>query len=297
MKEQLLKDAALIHSLVAKDGPDLEDYQALNLWYDGIGAKRESKEYTEEDIDYLRAQFGDTYLTGKALQGFVYTKPHGYRGDFEIIDMIYQKFVSSNKQFSKWDTWFHSLAATKAVRNRKGYFKRIMQEKEESKPLEVLNLASGPCRDLFEFFNTHPNADITFDCVEIDNNAIQFAEDLLGPNLKKVNFLNKNIFRFSPSKTYDLIWSAGLFDYFDDKTFVRILQRYGQSLNEQGEIVIGNFHPSNSSRRIMEFGLWYLHHRDEAQLIRLASEAGFATNRIVIEEESEGVNLFMRIKN
>ncbi len=47
----------------------------------------------------------------------------------------------------------------------------------------------------------------------------------------------------------------------------------------------------------MEFGLWHLNHRDEDQLLNLAQLAGYEKSKISIEQESEGVNLFMRIKH
>jgi len=296
--DKLKTDIQFIKQLVAKNGPDLEDYEGLNKWYTEIGVKRESKQYTDKDIDFLREQFEDTYLSSKALQGFVYMKPHGYRGDFEIIDKIYQKYITPNPKFSKWDTWFHTLAATKAVRNRKEYFKMLLEQKSMAGSFNaVLNLASGPCRDLVEFFETQPESNIHFDCVEIDQNAVQFAKELLRSKESNVNFILRNVFRFVPTKKYDLIWSAGLFDYFDDKVFVGILKRYKQSLLPNGEIVIGNFHPSNTSKSTMEFGLWYLHHRNEHTLKELAVKAGYQKEQIFFDKEEEGVNLFMRIKN
>ena len=45
----------------------------------------------------------------------------------------------------------------------------------------------------------------------------------------------------------------------------------------------------------MKFTLWYLHHRDEKQLTYLAIQAGFSADKIRIEQEAEGVNLFMRL--
>ncbi len=215
MIEKFKDDLQFIKELMDKNGPDPEDYQKLNDWYDAIELNRASKKYTKEEIDYLRAQFGETYLTNKAIQGFIYTKPHGYPGDFEIIDKIYQKHVSSEDKFLKWDMWFHTLAAPKAVRNRKSYFKKLLNQLDsKNSAVEVLNLASGPCRDLAEFYEENPNATIKFDCVEIDKNAVEFAKKLLGINLQNVNFILANIFRYKPSIQYDLIWIAGLFNFF-----------------------------------------------------------------------------------
>lgn len=296
LEEKYSADISFIQSIVDKDGPDVEDYAKLDAWYDRVGASVESGEISKEELDFLRSIFGDAYLTDHALQGHVYTMPHGYRGDFEIIDMIYSEHISKDEKFSKWDTWFHSLAATKAVRNRKEYFKRLLAKNSNKIGYKVLNLASGPCRDIAEFFEEYPEAPIKIDCLEIDPNAVSFAKGLLEEISSEISFIEANIFRYKTEEKYDLIWSAGLFDYFDDTTFYRILGRYKENLNEGGEIIIGNFHPRNSSRRTMEFGLWLLHHRSESQLTALAKMAGFDEQNIRIEQEMEGVNLFMRIR-
>lgn len=288
-------DIEFIKNLLLQNGPNVDQYEAIAEWYNKIGLQLKTGEINSDDVNKLRDCFEETYATNKALQGFVYTKPHGYHGDFEIIDKIYNKYVSTDEKFQKWDTWFHSLAATKAVRNRKEYFKKLLIDKTKNAKLNVLNLASGPCRGIAEFFETNKEADVNFDCIEIDPNAVKFATKLLQSNINKVNFTLANIVKYTTDKKYDLIWSAGLFDYFDNKTFVWLLNRYYQNLNESGELIIGNFHPSNASRTTMEFGLWYLYHRSNNELIELANKAEIHTNKISIEEESEGVNLFMRI--
>lgn len=136
------------------------------------------------------------------------------------------------------------------------------------------------------------------DCVELDPNAIEYAQALLGRHNDKVRFTQKNIFRFQSHQQYDLVWSAGLFDYFEDKTFIRILARLLKNVKANGELVIGNFHPRNPTRAFMElFGEWYLHHRTEEELIQLALGAGVqSAANIRIESEKEGINLFMLIQ-
>lgn len=130
----------------------------------------------------------------------------------------------------------------------------------------------------------------------MDKNAVQYAQYLLDAD-PRVTFEVENVFKYLPQRKYDLVWSAGLFDYFDDETFIRILNRYLSFIEEGGELIIGNFHPRNPSRGYMEFGEWYLHHRTNEELIALAQKAGVKdANRITIEEEELGVNLFMRIK-
>lgn len=293
-----LEKSAYLEKLVKNGGPQENEYIEMDKWYNTVWKLFEKGEFSKEQIEKLRKTFSKVYDTPETMFGLVFTAPYGYKGDFEIIDRIYRKHICSKENLSNWDSYFQRLSATKAVRNRKDYFKKLLKTKIKAyEKLKVLNLASGPCRDLKEFFEESKNNDIVFDCVEFDPRAIDYAKKILDPK-QQVNFIQQNIFKFSTDKKYDLIWSAGLFDYFDDKTFSRILKRISNYIKENGEIVIGNFHPRNPTRNCMEFTIWKLNHRSEDELTRLAQNAGIMDiSRIEIEEEAEGVNLFMKIKH
>lgn len=254
---------------------------------------RSQQEY-KKGMKSLRASF-DELSTNRTMQGRAFLKEHGYAGDYEIIDRIYTEHKAENPQYRKWDTFFHQQPAPKAVRNRKAYFLEKFDSKHIKREIKVLNLASGSCRDVYELLETNPNASYSFDCVELDKNAISFAKNLLKDHLNKVSFINQNIFKFALNNEYDIIWSAGLFDYFDDLTFERILRSLIQS-NPRAAIIIGNFSDLNPTAPYMELiGEWFLNYRSEETLNQIALKAGASQNDIVIEKEPEGVNLFLTI--
>ncbi len=234
------------------------------------------------------------------IQWHGFSKPYGYSGDFAIIDKIYTHHITPVKEAACWDEYFHTQAAPIAVRNRKTYFKKWIAEKVDSigTRFNLLNIASGPARDLYEAYNALDKEHVLrTTCVEMDPDAIAFAKTLNKSHLDSVTFIQKNIFRYQDTTVYDGIWSAGLFDYFDDKTFVRILRRMRDWIGEGGEIVIGNFNADhNPSRDYMELlGDWYLHHRTEHQLIDLALQAGYPRGTTRVQREPENVNLFLHI--
>jgi len=239
--------------------------------------------------------FGKSFVN--SITGHASLKPHGYAGDYEVIDLVYQNYVSEHQELMAWDHYFHEVAATKAVRNRKEYFKSILKE-YKGQPLQVLNIASGPCRDVLEYFEEENPKDLAFDCVETDINAILHATKLNRQHLPKITFHNKNIFRFTTDKQYDLIWSAGLFDYFDDKIFQKLLARLHHFVKPGGQFIIGNFNDINPSRGFMEIMLgWFLNHRSEAKMEALARAAcGDKLKSVSIESEPEGINLFIRLQ-
>ena len=253
---------------------------------------------SEEKIQ-LKEAFGKA-MSAETLQGFAFTKPHGYAGDYEIIDKFYTFYTSPDERLAKWDKYVHSIPAVKAVRNRKTYIKNLLAEKMKThyseQPFEMLNLASGPARDLFEFFNENPDASLRADCIDLDTNAISFASKLLAPFSNRIAFHNKNVLRFHSSKCYDLVWSAGLFDYFTDDIFKRLVQKFLQNVKPGGELVIGNFCTSNPNIDYMDLLDWKLYHRSADDLIKLTTDCGVDPENISVDKEPEGVNLFIRIK-
>lgn len=250
----------------------------------------------EEDM--LLTKLITPVLSIDTMQGHAFHKPKGYAGDYEIIDKIYTRWTSNDPTLQIWDKFFHSQEASIAVRNRKKYFidLALRFEKEKNGPLSILNIGSGPARDVKEFFE-HSNGNLTIiDCIELDRDAIEYSEKICTDHLEKVNFINKNIFRYKPHKKYDLIWSAGLFDYFTDSQFVRLLKNLITFLTEDGKVVVGNFSDTNPSRAYMEkFGHWFLNHRSKDKLMQLALNAGVKENLIYVDSEEMGVNLFLHI--
>ncbi|MCP5518958.1 MAG: class I SAM-dependent methyltransferase [Verrucomicrobiales bacterium] len=282
-------------SLLAKGGPEREDYPELDAWVAELGDHLRCGRISQEELARVIKVLGDAFSV-HTMQGHAFQKPHGYPGDFEIIDRIYQRYESSQPHLTKWDRYWQSHPAAEAVRNRVDYFGEQLRSHEERKApdgIRVLNLASGPGRDMLHFFRNNPTTRAAIDCVEQDANAIRHARALCKDHLRKVSFYQRNVLRFQSTRPYDLIWSAGLFDYFSDKAFVLMLRRLKSMLAPGGEIVVGNFSPINPSRHYMEVFNWVLHHRSPHTLRDLAIRAGFPADSIAIGSEPLGVNLFL----
>jgi ubiquinone/menaquinone biosynthesis C-methylase UbiE len=287
-------------SIIGKDTPDVKELMAFDLLVKDIGKAYRADLLSEEDLKELARSFGDDFLNN-TMQGFGLLKPYGYAGDFMMIDKIYTHWESGIPKYKIWDEYFHNHAAPKAVRNRKKYFKKVFTNlaSQTDEKLHILNVASGPARDLLEIMEIADEKEIPVSatCVDIDENAVQYARKLLKPYEHNVSFVHKNMFFFSSESRYDLVWSAGLFDYFNDRMFRLGLSKMKKWVRPGGTIIIGNFNKENNpSRDYMEiFGEWYLNHRTKGELINLALDAGFERENICVSSEEENVNLFLHI--
>lgn len=283
------KDSEFLKYLLDKGGPEPKDYAKLTSLV---------KDLDPDEIEEFREQI-DFVLNINTLMGHAYVKPYGYPGDFLLIDKIYQYNVSDDVRYTNWDHFFHIQPAANAVRNRKNFFmkycKKLVSKNKDSK---VLILGSGPATDVYEFLTDYKgNNKITFDLIDFDQCAIDFSMKKNEKFNKLISYNRINSLRFNPFKLYDLVWSAGMFDYFKDKHFIFLIKKYFNCLSEDGEMVISNFSTKNPTRKLMEvMGDWHLNLRTESDLFHIASEAGIDKEFVSIEKEPLGINLFLKIK-
>ena len=283
-----------IRNLAQKGGPDQTDYPLLDTVFQQFSNPTFQDSLSSEQQVTLHDSFGAA-LSPETIQGWAYQKPLGYAGDFQIIEKIYNFHRSAVPHLAKWDDYFHAQKAPQAVRNRVSFFLDQLWKTKTQNPsgTQILNVASGPGRDMYEALRVVGASDLRIDCVDQDIQAIDFAKNLCQRFLPNLNFIHKNIFRFLTKTTYHLIWSAGLFDYFNDGLFKRTISKLAKYLKPNGRMVIGNFSPDNPTRGYMELCNWKLIHRSQQHLRQLARGCGFEDHQIQVEQEPEGINLFL----
>jgi SAM-dependent methyltransferase len=284
---------------IARGGPLPQEYGEVNRAIHRVGDEVRAGIIGADEIRQLMRKVARAHFVG-TMQADSIFKKHGYSGDFEIIDDIYRMKIAPDAHLRRWDLFFHAQAAPCAVRNRKAYFHRLLEGLERrlpDRPIRVLNIASGPARDLREWYDGHPDTQVQVDCIELDPKAIAHASALCASYADRVTFHHQNALKFVPSEKYDLIWSAGLFDYLTDRLFVRLVRSLLPFVKDGGEVVVGNFSEFNASRDYMELmGDWYLEHRSEEQLKALAERAGATPRLTEVHWEPEGVNLFLHVQ-
>jgi hypothetical protein len=281
--------------LACDGGPKESQYEELSSVFSSINTKRKAGVIQDCDIEKTWQNMSEVFYTSETMQGFATIKPYGYSGDFEIIERIYEYWKSPHEYLVNWDNFFHAQAAPQAVRNRRHYFLDLLNNLHNSKnSARVLNIASGPAREVVEFLSSK-NGSIFFECVDCDEHAIAYSSKIAKSVNHHVQFHRANAFQFRSEKIFDLVWSAGLFDYLDDRAFKILLKKLLRFVNKDGELVVGNFSPDNSTRDYMEFGNWHLNHRTATELVRLAMDSGVPEEQISVRSEPLGVNLFLHI--
>ena len=287
----------LLGMLDSSGGPRPDQYDALDEAFTKIMMLARAASSAERILQSCREAMPNA-LGPDTLLGHGLRQPYGHAGDFEIMDRIYLESLTANPLARCWDEYFQTRPACLAVRNRRVYFVRLLEGRlRDDRELTVLNVDSGPARDVADFMIASAGADNAhIDCPDMSTAALAYAAGACRGFEAHVSFHEANVFRWQARHRYDLIWSAGSLDYLGDRDFVVLVRRLATWLDPDGHLVLGNFSSLNPNRDLMEFAKWSLNHRDECELLRLAAEAAIPGCLAWVEREPCGINLFLHLQ-
>jgi extracellular factor (EF) 3-hydroxypalmitic acid methyl ester biosynthesis protein len=177
--------------------------------------------------------------------------PMGYPGDHITLEHIYRSAPVSDNAFGRYmDLYVFSRTLGVGIRERKNQLHNVLRQEfqvRSGKSFRVLNIGCGSCRELYDFgleLNDFP-AEIT--CTDFDSAALQFSKESLmsrGINLDHFTFREMNVLKLVSSTymqeelgSFDVIYSAGLFDYIQDKGITKIFGSLFENLNPGGVII------------------------------------------------------------
>ena len=240
-------------------------------------------------------------------------RPLGYSGDYKIIDDIYQNNPTTTGFDRLFDNYFQMCAISVGVRNRKEDFKKIISnfvhKKAHKKPVRIMSLACGSCRDIQEMLlnNMVSNKNTIFDCYDHEENALEYAKGLLA-SFSNINFIQENALRLAATKhitskvkkRYDIIYATGLLDYLNDRITIRLIANLRRLLRIDGILIISNVRDkySNPDAHYMEWtGDWNLIYRDDNEFKKLFLDAGFVNNELKMQYEQQGIIQYMIATN
>ena len=236
-----------------------------------------------------------------------YSKPRGYAGDFWTIELIYRNRPEGTGALGRLiDRCFLETTAARAVRNRRDLLAEEIGkavETREGPTARITSLACGPARELFDIYSTQLERpdDLHANLVDIDLQALAYVSDQARTAglERQMSLISENLIRLALGKTttpirdQDFIYSIGLIDYFGDELVVRLLDLVHSMLRPGGRVMLGNIHPANPTRGLMEHVLdWQLVHRTEEEMDRLFERSAFGRPCTAIRFENEGINLF-----
>ena len=259
---------------------------------------------------YYKQQISELIVHSPLLKR-AYTKPLGYAGDYEMMNMLYRDHAEGDSLFGRaLNLYAAQEGAAQANINRLAYLStKIRAAIEVRGRVRLASIGCGPARELFVLLEQSPELGPYMDVALIDQEerVLTYCERTLSPIAirtgAKVHFIKESVRRLLTAKKLkealgerDFIYSAGLFDYLNGRSFSALLSVLYDALAPSGHLAIGNVASSNPSRYFMEYCLdWFLIHRSREDLLSFAHALSPTAARAEVDAEPSGVNLFLHI--
>lgn len=298
---------AALSGLAAAGGPLEAHHALLQDVLQHIHAARRAGELSEAQLQGLRAATGAAMDLG-SLQGRAWRKPQGYAGSVQMLEDIALVRRSPHLHLRRWDDFFHAQASIVAMRRRSAWFEhQVLQacERAAGHTLRVLNVACGASREVHKLLSQHPGLPVHFTCVDLNPQAISQARQLCAPWPEQVTLKRSNALRLRGTQPFDLVWSAGLLEDFDDRGAITLVTRLLALVEPHtGELVLSNFSDTSPGQAFLTWCDWPVVHRSPARLSQLAERALGAAHRTDLgvkvqaedgDDPDEGVNLYLRL--
>lgn len=211
-----------------------------------------------------------------------FTKPRGYTGDAVLIDYLYRlNSPSPCTSFLGREIYAKilSTAVSQSVRWRAKHLAEKIEHSHQTlnRPINAFAIASGHLRELHFVKDIEAKVSKFY---ALDQDPLSNAEakkclpyDFLDIRAESISAIIKK--SFQPQAALDFIYSAGLFDYLNDKLAARLLTTSFDLLAPGGSLLVANFAPGLVEQAYMEAYMdWHLIYRDEEQMSALLKEIG-----------------------
>ena len=266
---------------------------------------------------YARRQMHPILLCSPFLHR-TFQKPLGYAGDYEMVNMILRDPAEGSSLFAKLlNARLLAMAPAEAHRNRVKYLtdmlsKELRRRAKQGLNTRIFNLGCGPAMEVQNF--------LAFDdlCDRAELALLDFNDETLertGAILNDIKMKNRRgtrlhmikrsvhqilkegarIGKTDTGSSYDVVYCAGLFDYFSDRICARLLEIFYEMLAPGGLLIATNVEPSNPDRVKMEYLMdWHLIYRTGAQLRALVPK-NVPADQCQVKADVTGVNVFLEI--
>jgi extracellular factor (EF) 3-hydroxypalmitic acid methyl ester biosynthesis protein len=297
---------------------------AIDSFIDGFESLARDLPADEVDVHrhHLRRQLHPLLLTSPFAYR-TYTKPLGYAGDYEVVDMMLRPPYEGETLFAKLiNVWLVGQAPAEAHRNRVSYLVRKLVEEttrasSPTRRARVFNLGCGPADEVRRFLTEEATSDRAA-LTLLDFNEETITQ--LQGNLDRVktryrpgaeyHLVRKSVQQVLKDSTrsakkgeapaYDLVYCAGLFDYLTDPVCKRLMDIFYDMLAPGGLLVATNvsdaMNPTRPFRYSMEYILdWHLIYRDGTDFRKVAPELA-PPDAVKVISDVTGVNVFIEVR-
>ncbi len=244
-----------------------------------------------------------------------YTKPLGYAGDYEMVNMILDDPWKGGSTYAQIvNAIFLRTGTAQGHRNRVDRLVQYLESEARrvagpGRRLRVLNIGCGPAAEVFRFIRgSQLSDDCQIELLDFNQQTLDFASERIYEAISahgrktEVRFIHRSIHHLLKEASdgashrepaYDLVYCAGLFDYLSDRICKRLLRLFEQWTFAGGLVIATNVHVNNPAKGVMEhLQDWNLLLRDEDDVLALAP--GPWPSRVLTD--ATGTNIFLETR-
>ncbi|MFV1996643.1 MAG: class I SAM-dependent methyltransferase [Acidiferrobacterales bacterium] len=216
-------------------------------------------------------------LTNRALN-----RPRGYAGDAILMDMIYYPKTTDLSSISllgrKIYHYNTSTPLSRTLCRRMKLISNYLDKFAKEKPnANILSVASGHCREL-KYSNVLEAREIgQFVALDHDKATLEVVNNEYGDlGLKSVLSSVSDIVKGRVNLgTFDLIYSAGLYDYLSLRFAQKLTRQLYNMLSPGGKLMLINIAPNYDEIGFLESYMnWAMIGRGKTELLEVASGLG-----------------------
>lgn len=248
-----------------------------------------------------------------------YTKPLGYAGDYEMVNMMLRNPYEGSSAFAKLLNY--TLLNTEPVvahRNRIDFLieklrsECAMRAGNGKGKTRVFNLACGPAMEVQRFLRECDESDLAeIDLLDFNSETIEYTREQIqeasasGGRDTQVRYFQRSVHQLLRAATqggdeefvnYDVVYCAGLFDYLSQRVCKRLVELFCTMIRPGGIVIVTNVADTNPRKAWMEYVMeWNLIYRNESEMQDLVPE-GLSLKAASIQADATGVNLFLEIQ-
>ena len=293
---------------------------AINMFFEKFEAIVENIEHDLLPMHraYMKRQLHPVVLCSPFAYR-TFTKPLGYAGDYEMVNMLVRSPYEGSTLFAKIvNLWFIEQPPAEAHRNRVNYLTQKLLEETvrvtaQGKTARIFNLACGPGVEVQGFLTEQRISDQAhFTMLDFNEETLQHVSGALNEiknrhhRTTSIRLLKKSVHHLlkesgkaierGAADQYDFVYCAGLLDYLPDTVCKRLMSLMYDWLAPGGLLLATNVDVSNPLRHGMDHLLdWHLNYRNasEARALYPAQAPGGSAS---VRSDMTGVNLFIEVR-
>jgi SAM-dependent methyltransferase len=220
----------------------------------------------------VRAQLQEEPFTRRAFE-----KPRGYAGDAVMLDFVYRAphSVTSTPLGAALHQCAVRRPAPQSLLERRAILADAIDAVAARREApRVLSIACGHLREAQVSDAVQAKAIAEFVALDQDAESLAVVEN--EQQAFNVRVKRASVGRFIKAGnelgTFDLVYSAGLYDYLNEDIAMTVTEAMFRSLRPGGRLIVANFAPTLRDIGYMEAIMdWRLIYRDEAAVARLAA--------------------------